>query len=317
MATPLQTWLTSVGLAKETTLYTGVAPTTSDQFISILNPKPEDVIESIMDNGYRSRASADQGYQQGFRYAKYGFESYWHPEVCGNWLMGIMGTDGWASGTTHPFTVLNTARTPSYTVQDYYGITGTHSRSYTGMFFESVSMSGSGDKSPLKATVSLSGGKVGTLVAQPTSTYVSSKPFIPWQGALTLNSVLSTTLISIQFDLKRTITPVAAMGAQDPSDAGVGQLTATGKAVFKISSDAEYLLYSTTGQAAFPFSLVFTNGTNTLTIVMTSCQFETPTTFDRSASEVTVSASFRGIDNTTDGGACKITLVGGKSGAAY
>lgn len=317
MATPLQSWLTSVGLAKETTLYTPVAPTTSDQFISIQNPKPEDIIESIYDTGYRSRASQDQGYQQGFRYGKYGFESYWHPEVCGNWLMGIMGTDGWASGTTHPFTVNNSARTPSYTVQDFYGIAGTNSRSYAGMFFESVSMSGSGDKSPLKATVSLTGGKVGALVAKPTSTYVTSKPFIPWQGALTLNSVSSTKLLSLQFDLKRKVTPIAAMGAQDPSDCSVDQLTATGKAVFQISDDTEYLLYSTTGQAAFPFSIVFTSGTNTLTIVMTSCQFETPTVFERSQGYVTVSASFRGIDNSTDGGACKITLVGGKSGAAY
>ena len=316
MATPLQSWLTSVGLAKETTLYTPVAPTTSDQFISIQNPKPEDVIETILDNGYRERGSADQGYQQGFRYAKYGFDSYWHPEVCGNWLMGIMGTDGFAAGSTHPFTVLNTGRTASYTVQDFYGFTGTHSRSYAGMFFESVSMSGSGDKSPLKATVSLSGGKVGALVAQPTSTYVTSSPFIPWQGALTLNSVSSTKLLSIQLDLKRTITPIAAMGSQDPSDCSVGQLTCTGKVVFAIADDTEYLLYSTTGQAAFPFSLVFTSGTNTLTIVMTKCQFETPTVFDRSQDYVTVSASFRGIDNTTDGGACKITLVGGK-GSAY
>src|SRR5437868_4567655 len=107
MATPLQTFVTSTGLAKETTWGTAVAPTTADQFIPIINPKLEDIVESIFDDGLRSRASQHQSYQQGFRQSKFSFESQWFPDVCGNWLLGIMGSDGWASGTTHPFTVLN------------------------------------------------------------------------------------------------------------------------------------------------------------------------------------------------------------------
>lgn len=316
MAAPLQTALTSVGLAKETTWGTGVAPTTADQFVPIMNPKLEDIIESIYDDNYRSRISQHQGFQQGFRQGKYSFESQWFPDVCGNWLMGIMGTDGWASSTTHPFTVLNTALPPSYTVQDFYGQSGTKTRSLTGMYFDTVTLSGS-DKGPLKATVSLMGGKASVAVAKPTSAYTVAQPFLTWQGALTLNSVANAKLISYDLTLKRNVLPILAMGAQDPSAALSAQFTASGKMVFETNDDTEYLLYSTTAQAAFPISVVFTSGSNTLTIVMTTAQFETPTQFDRGSPFVKTSVSFQGIDNSTDGGACKITLVGGKSGAAY
>lgn len=314
--TPLLTGLTQVGLAKETTWGTGVAPTTADQFIPIVNPKLEDVIESILDNGYRSRMSKDQGYQQGFRQSKYSFETQVYPDVCGNWFMGLFGTDGWASGTTHPFTVLNSGLPPSYTVQDFYGVSGTHSRSLAGMYFDTLTISGS-DKGPMKATVSLMGGKASALVAKPTAVYTTALAFLSWQGALTLNSVVKANLLTWDITFKRDVAAILAMGAQDPSAAFSGQLEVTGKMTFQANDDTEYLLYATTGQAAFANSMVFTSGTNTLTVQSTDTQFETPSTFDRSTPIVKTSVSFRCIDNTTDAGACKVTIVGGKSGAAY
>jgi hypothetical protein len=313
--TPLQTWRTSVGLAKETTWGTAVAPTTLDQFIPIMNPKSEDIIESIYDDGYRSRASQHQGYQQGFRQSKYSFESQWFPQTCGNWLMGMMGVDGYSAGTTHPFSVLNTGLPASYTVQDFYGIAGTNSRSYAGMYFDTVSMSGT-DKGPLKATVSLMGGKTGALVAKPTSVYTAQQPFLTWQGALTLNSILNTKLVSWDFTLKRNVLPIFAMGVQDVTAGLSAQLTAFGKMTFETNDDTEYLLYNTTGQAAFPLSVVFTSGANSITITGTKTQFETPSTFDRSTPFVKTSVSFQMVDNSTDAGCCAITLVGG-TGASY
>lgn len=316
MAGPFPTWQTIVGLAKETTWGTGVAPTTADQFVPISNPKPELVIDPLYDRGYRGRASQDQGWQQGFKSSKYSFDAQFHPDVCGNWFMGIMGIDGWASGTTHPFTVQNASLPPSYTVQDFYGITGSNSRSYTGLYFDSLSMSGT-DKGPLKASVSLSGGNAPVLVAKPTAVYTTAVPFRTWDGALTLNSVLKTNLISYDLTLKRTVNPISAMGTQNPTAANAFQLEATGKMSFYTTADTEYLLYETANQAAFPASIVFTNGSNTLTIVMTTCQFEAPTTFDRGTDYVKTMVTFRGIDNATDAGCCKITLVGGKSGSSY
>src|SRR4029077_3572149 len=138
---PLPSFLRMVGLAKESAWGTGVAPTTADQFVPIMNPKYEDVVESVLDQGLRNRASVDQGYYQGFRSAKYSFDTYAYPDVAGNLLMGIMGSDGWASGTTHPLTVLNTGLQPSYTIQDFYGISGTNTRSINGAYCESIALS--------------------------------------------------------------------------------------------------------------------------------------------------------------------------------
>jgi hypothetical protein len=317
VATPLQTYLTAVGLAKEPSWATATAPTTTDQFMTVLNPKPEDIIAPIEDTGLRSRASRLQGWQQGFRYSKYTFETPGvFPVTIGNVLMGLFGTDGWASGTTHPFTVLNTALPPSYTVQDFYGIGGSNSRSYAGLYFESLALSGT-NTGPLKATVTMLGGKAGVLVAKPSSTFDTSLPFLTWQGALTLNSVSNAKMIAWDILFKRPIEPILALGAQDPSAGNAGQLEVTGKMSFAPSDDTEYLLYNTTGQAAFPNSLVFTSGGNTLTITMTKCQFVSPTTFDRGTPYVKTMTSFVGVDNATDAGAAKVTLVGGKSGAAY
>lgn len=312
---PLQTWLTQLGLAKETTWGTAVAPTTADQFIPVLNPKLSDEIEPIYDRGLRSRASLDQAWYQGFRMQHYTFESQFYPDVCGNWLMGMFGADGWSSGTTHPFTVLNTALPPSYTIQDFYGIGGSNTRSMAGCYFDSITMSGT-NTGPLKASVSLIG-KSTALVAKPTAVYTSAAPFLTWQNAVTLNSVANLKLIAFDITFKRPVEPIFAVGVQDPSASNAGQLEVAGKLTFAPTDDTEYLLYITTAQAAFPMTFLFTSGANTLTIQMTKVQFEKPTTLDRGTPYLKVLASFRAIDNATDGGAAKVTLVGGKSGAAY
>lgn len=312
---PLPSFLRQVGLAKETTWGTGVAPTTADQFVPILNAKYEDVVESALDQNNRGRASLDQGYYQGYRSAKYSFETYAYPDVAGNLLMGILGADGWASGTTHPLTVLNTGLPPSYTIQDFYGITGSNTRSIAGAYCESITIAAA-TAGPVKLTCAYIG-KFGALVARPTAAYTTTAPVIPWQGAATINSVGNLKLIQFDMTIKRlNAEGIQAMGSQDISAAFVGQLEVTGKLMFTPTDDTEYLLYSTTGQAAFPLSIVFTSGANTITIACTKTNFETPTTLDMGP-YVKTNASFRAWDNATDGGATKITIVGGKSGAAY
>jgi hypothetical protein len=311
---PLPSFLRQVGLAKEPSWATVTAPTTADQFVPIMNAKYEDVIESVLIQPFVSRASLDQNFAQGFRYGKYSFETFAYPDVAGNLLMGIMGSDGWASASTHPLTVLNTALPPSYSIQDFYGLSGTHTRSFNGSYCESIQLSAA-TAGPVKMTCSYLG-KFGALVAKPTGTYTTLQPVIPWQGALTLNSALSTTLIQFDLTLKRSVEGIQAMGVQDISAAFSGSLEVTGKMVFVPTDDTEYLLYSNTGQAQFPLSLVFTSGSNTITISCTKTNFETPTTLDMGP-YLKTAVSFRAIDNATDAGATKITIVGGKAGSAY
>lgn len=311
---PLPSFLRQVGIAKESTWGTAVAPTTADQFIPIMNAKYEDVIDSVLIQPFVSRASLDQNFAQGFRLGKYGFETFAYPDVAGGLFMHILGVDGYAAGTTHPLTVLNSALPASYTIQDFYGIGGSHSRSMAGSYCESIAIAAAA-AGPVKLTCSYLG-KFAALVAKPTAVYTTLQPVIPWQGALTLNSALSATIIQFDMTLKRPVEGIKAMGVQDISAGFSGSLEVTGKMVFAATDDTEYLLYSTTGQAQFPLSIVFTSGANTITLQCTKVNFETPTTLDMGP-YLKTAVSFRAIDNATDSGAIKITVVGGKNGSAY
>lgn len=315
MPAPLQGTFRQTGIAKEPAWGTLTAATTADQFPPVGNAKFEEMYDPIVDDNNRSRISKTQGWQQGFRSSKYSFETHCYPDVIGNILMGMYGTDGWTAGSTHPFSVFNGGLPASYTIQDFYGIAGTHTRSMTGMYVETITITGA-DKGPMKASVTYAGGKFSTLVAKPTAVYTTALPFLFWNCVCTLNSIVSTKLQSWTLNLKRAVAPIPAAGAQDPSASNSADFECTGKMIFQPTDDTEYLLYVTAQQAAFPLVMAFTNGATTMTHTMTKTQFESPTTFD-AGPYVKCSVSFLGLDNATDGGASATTIVGGKSGAAY
>lgn len=385
---PIPTWQTQVGLAKETTWSTYVAPTTLDQFMPVTNPKPADEIDSIIDAGNRGLLGATQGFFQGFRIGRWAWEQHAFPEPIGHLFMGLLGLDNWATArttadgvlnstttltsatmafvggdvgkditgigipantviasvtngttvimsqaatatgggvsitvggtTSHPITARTSGLPPSYSISDFYGIAGTNTRAQAGSYIESVAISG-GSTGPLKFTVTTIGtaSPFAGLKAKPTAVYTAAAPFLPWQGAITLNSVIN--LKALQFDLllKQPIDPILAMGSQDPSAMNAGTLEVTGKLLFAPTDDTEYLLYTTAQQAAFPLSAVFTSGATSLALIMSKVNFEKPTVFERNTPYVKTNVSFRAIHNASDTGPIRVNLVGGKSAAAY
>jgi hypothetical protein len=315
---PFPGFLTQVGLAKETTWGTPIAPTTLDQFMPIMNPKPADEIDTIEDTGYRGLLGKTQGYYQGFRLGRWAWEMHAFPEPLGNIIMGLLGTDGWASASLHPFTALNSGLPPSYSIYDFYGVTGTNTRIQAGSYIESLALSG-GVTGPLKATITTIGkSSPGTaLAAKPTAVYTTAAPFLPWQGVVTLNSVANLKLIQFDLLLKRPIDMIMAAGSQDPSAGNSGSLEVTGKLSFVPSDETELALYLTAQQAAFPLNVTYTSGSNILNLNMAKINFEKATVLERTTPYVKLNASFRAIHNATDTGPIKITLTGGKTGSAY
>ena len=385
---PIPTWQTQVGLAKEATWGTYVAPTTLDQFMPVTNPKPSDEIDSVIDTGERGLLGMTQGWYQGFRIGRWSWEQHAFPEPIGHFFMGLLGLDNWAAirttadgvtngtttvtsatmaftgadvgkditgsnivahsvivtvnsgtsvvisiaatgsgtgalnvgGTTsHPITARTSGLPPSYSISDFYGITGTNTRAQAGSYIESLAISG-GATGPLKFTVTTVGkGSPGnSLVAKPTAVYTGTAPFLPWQGNITLNSVIN--LKALQFDLllKQPIDPILALvGSQDPSAMNAGPLEVTGKLLFAPTDDTEYLLYTTAQQAAFPLSAVFNSGANSLALIMSKVNFEKPSVYERNTPYVKANVSFRAIHNSSDLGPIRVDIVGGKSAAAY
>lgn len=316
MAPPLQTALTIVGLAKETTLFTPVAPSTSDQFLMVKNMKPSDEPDIILDEGYRGLMSKTFGDFQGFRMGKWTFDAFSYPIPLGTLFMGMFGADGWASASTHPFTVA-AALPPSYTISDYYGISA-NTRQYAGHYFESLSLSyASTGELKVSATTIGAASPKSSLAAKPTAVYDSSAPFLPYEASATLNNVANSKLIALDIKFARAIEAIfGANATQDPTAINAGPLEVTGKMTFYAQDDTE-LNFFENATAMTPNSILFTSGSNTLTITMTQCRFDKGTVIDRGTPYVKVAAAFRGIYNATDGGPAKVTLVGGKSGAAY
>lgn len=323
MANPLQTFLTQLGLAAESSWGTLTAPSTADQFIPVSNLKVSDEIETIEDRGLRSRASIDQGYAQGNRFAKISFDSLVYNDVVGNYIRGmLMGTDSvtGAGPFTHTIPILNTGTGPSYTVQDFYGVTGTNTRAYVGCYFESVQFSwtaGANGSGPIKATVSMIGkaSQDTALQAKPSATYTTGTPLQPWTGAVTLNSVGSyVKLIGFDLKLSRPVEPIFAAGNQGPSNENAGQLMAAYKLTFAPTDDTELLLFlnNTQGNLVVNYNQA---STAQLQFTSTKLALEKPTVIDRSSPYVKIVATGRGIDNATDGGSVKCVLINSKSSA--
>ena len=317
MTLPLQTSQTIWGAAKETTVFTPVNPSTSDQFFMVKNMKPSDEADEIVDNGYRGLMTEDFESYQGFRSAKLSFDLFAYPVPLGTAFMGIFGADGWTLGSTHPFTVA-AAFPPSYTFSDFYGVAGSSTRRYAGHYFETVDISyASTGELKVSCTTMGEASPAQTLAVKPTAVFDSSLPFLPYENVATINNVANSNLIAFQAKFARKVeVNFGANGTQDPTSVSVGPLGITGKLTFRPADDTELNYYENATKIT-PNTFVFTSGANSLTIAMTQMRLIKPTIIDRSTHYAKVSAAYRAVYNATDGGPGKVTLVGGKSGGAY
>lgn len=315
MAQP--SYLLQVGLAKEITWGTAVASTT---FFPILKPSFETKYESIIDDGYRANASKDQAFYQGSGYTEVNLPDMMvYPTATGNLFMAMLGADAvtGAGPYTHPITLLNSGNPPSYTLTKFDNLTA-NARQVAGVYFEELDLKfASTNAGTGKLTATAKGrGKIETSVAKPTASFDAGSVYLPWQGALTLGGSSNAKLLTFDLALKRTVElqfPVA--NSQDVQGSTVYVLEVTGKLTFAPSDLTEYNDYLNNSQPAF--SLVFTSGTNTLTLQMSKAAFESPTLLDHGSPYAKVSASFRAIANSTDAGTgnspIKVIVVNGQA----
>lgn len=105
---PILSSLTWLGIAKETTPGTAVAPV---RFLPVRNPKPENVIKMIKDDGFRGRAAKTFATYQGVKNSTFGFEGDAFPDTLGYLLFAIYGQDGTTGTANGTPTTLSTAST--------------------------------------------------------------------------------------------------------------------------------------------------------------------------------------------------------------
>lgn len=316
MPQPVPSWLLFAGLSKESAWGTAVAPAT---FYPSKNPKVDTVFTDILDDGYRSNASKDQGYYQGEGHSEIDLPDIkMYPDDAVHFLMAMLGADAvtGAGPYTHTITLLNTALPPSYTVAKYDAAVAT-ARQAAGVNFEEVQLKFA---NPGIFNVAVKGrGKIPTNATKPTAAYSSAGIYLPWQAALTIAGGASTKLIDMELTLKRKIDQIWGIGGtQDVSGQNVDVLEVAGKLTFVPADYTEYNYYVNNTQPTV--SIVFTSGTNTLTLQMSKVAFVAPTPLDSGSPYLKVPASFRAIANSTDAGVgnapLKVIAVNSRS-AAY
>lgn len=294
--------LTWLGVAKETTWGTAVAPT---YFIPFKDAKPEDVNAYIKDNGIRGAFAAVYGVYPGITHSTMDVSGEAFPDILGLLLLAILGKDtvtGTVAPYTHALALARTTQPPSLTFNRY---DGTNIRQFAGHIEEEVSL-----KWAVNAALEYSAksqGKSSTVNAGPvTPTTTTTVPFLGWQFTAKLAGTADLNLVGFDISLKRKLyVQHAANNTQDPTAILALALEVTGKATFDKVDDTELSAFLNNMQP----SLVLTGvqGTNQLIITMSKCAFlKDPVT----AKEVVQGdVEFEGVDNTTDSGPAAITLV--------
>jgi hypothetical protein len=313
MANP--TYRQILGLAKETTWGTPVVATS---FFPTRKPSgfvPQ--YEDLLDDYFRNNASDEQAYYQGVGLTPFdsGEMLVW-PDDSLHFLMALFGVDtiSGAGPYTHPITLLNTADPPSYTLTLFDNLIAT-ARRISGAQITEVLLKWS---TKGKLTMQVKGiGKVADTVTKPTETFSAASPFLGWQYTASVSGA-NTRVEEGEILFKRDVQPVyGGAGTQDMNQRMIDSLNGSGFLTFAVIDDTEKGYY--TGNTQPAVSIVFTSGTNVLTLQMSKCAFVKGSDIDRGSLYSKVRLPFKAIANATDAGTgnapAKIIGVNGKSTA--
>lgn len=300
--TSLLSSLSYLGLAFETTPGTIVAPTT---FIPVKTFKPVDDFKRVMDDGKRGVLAKDFGMFDATHMASLEYEGQFYTDTPGYFLKAILGKDtvtGSGAPYSHAFTLASGA-TPSLTITDFE-VAGTRQYAYACAEELQLKWTSEGE---LQYTTKLQSQASTILGTAPTSSFTTATPFMGWDTALEINGAADLNMVSGDMTLKRTLKPTyGANNTQSFTRMNVGELEVSGKLTFDIVDYTEHDLYLQNSQ--YPFIITFTQGTNTLTLQMSTCAIE-KSEIDRSQEMVRVDLSYRALWNPTDAGPMKATLV--------
>lgn len=297
----IPSWISFFGVGKEATPGTGVVP----QVYWSAKAKWTDIYEELIDEGYRGNAGADQVFYQGVRQATFDIPAAeFYPDDWGHILMSIMGQDT-ISGA-NPYTHIIGAASglpPSYSITDHTSATaGGLSRRLVQCYTKKLDLKWV-DNGKFTASANIIG-RASATQAKPTAAFSALNPLIPWQGALTLNSLANNKLREVNIAIERLGTEMVfgSAGTQDPAYGFAGALRVTGTGILAINDttlENDWLLYANNTQGNF--SLLLTVNSNlTLTIQMTKCAFTKGTFISREQQYLRVPFSFKAISNTTD-----------------
>lgn len=316
---------TLVGIAKEATYGTAVAPTA---FIPVASaPKTTDKLKLDEDKAWRGSMGVDYGFQPGIYDTNVSLSSYVFPDTVGWALAGVLGdvtTTGSTGPFTHTFSLYNgtNGQPKSYTLTDWYVADG---RQYPGAVFNDCSFKISGDglisyDMALDALPSVS-----LANTKPTSSFTSVTPLSGWQGAVQIGGVSSVAVLSFECDIKRKTTPIHTIsGQQGAQVVFAADLGVSGKLDVVMDNDAQLLNYLNNSQPSLDVNYSIGSGASLqqFKLHMTKAAY-TAATVDRSKEYVQLSINYTAVFNSTDVGTSggfspiKVTLQNNVASGTY
>ncbi|UJF36630.1 phage tail tube protein [Paenibacillus hexagrammi] len=301
---PVLSYNSWLGLSFETKW--GEAPIAPTNFIPFKTLKSEDDVKQILDTGKRGSLSKDFASFQGSILGKVDVDMNVYADVIGYFLKSFFGKDdvtGSGSTYTHKFTLAN-EQPPSLSMYDYDGFS---ERIYSGGNVESL-----GFKFTVEGDLTCSA-KMQTKLStvsetEHTPSYTTTPMFVGYQATCNIAGAPNTRLIGGDLTMKRAVKMTfGANNSQAPSKSSVGTLEVTGKLDFEIDDYTELDYYLKNTQPSL--ELKFQNGDNVLTFSLSKCNFEKMSGIDRGQEVAKISATVRGLYNTTDAGPIAVTLT--------
>lgn len=296
-----------LGIAKETTKGTAVAPTAFIP-VNIGKVKPVDVIDPLYDEGLRGSMVKNYNYIQGRTRSTFDFGGAVFPDTFGWALGGIMGsvaTTGSSAPYTHVISLKNASATgadaqpTAFTLTDFYAA---NVRSYPGCQIHDLTLNFSADglmEFDAKAT-----GWASEAVSTPSPSFTTVLPTPSWQGTVTIAGVAVANSVDGTLSLTRSVEPIYGISAtQDPYQIFVGGLETSGTLTFVMESDAELTRYLTNTQPAITVDWSNGSGSTATQISATITKGAyVAASIDRGKDHVEITVDVTGLANTTDAG---------------
>lgn len=296
-----------IGIAKETTKGTVVAPT---NFIPVAvgKLKPVDIIDPLYDEGLRGSLVKNYNYIQGRTRSTFDFGGPVFPDSVGFGIAGLLGsvaTTGASAPYTHTVSLKNAtaigadAQPTAFTLTDFYAA---NARSYAGCQISEFGLSFSADgllEYDAKAT-----GWASTVVSAPTPSFSTVIPVPVWQATVTIAGSPVSYAVEGSITMTRPVTPIYGLSnTQNPYQVFAGALEAKGSFKFIMENDTELTRFLTNTQPSI--SLNWSNGAGAaatqIQATLTKGAY-TAATIERGKDFVEVNVTVEGLGNTTDAG---------------
>lgn len=240
----LPTYRTQLLVAKEATYGTAASGTA---MVPVTSITPHDKLTLLKDAGWRGSPVTSYGQAVGPLYAELDFAGDVFADTIGYWLTGVLGditTSGTAAPYTHNIALLTSGSTQpqSYTL--------TVEDAVNALQFPGAMVSEVGFKFDGNGKLEYSGkatSLASVVQASPPTVSASTVPIqAAWQGISTIASSTTATILSGEWNIKRTVAPLKAVdGSQAPFQVWSGECTVEGKLTLVMQADTYRTDYTT------------------------------------------------------------------------